>query len=402
MGSDGSRTATGGRLLAVTTDEQRLDDAMRTADPRLLASLREEELRRRRRRWRLIGVLLMSATLIGMVWTALVLFAQIPPNTEQALSAAQEGWSLWRSGKLAQAEEQFLAATKLDPKLANAWNGLGWSRMNQGKRDEARDAFLECVKLEDGHPAAHNGLGWYYFGQRAYDEAEKHWLKVAENADAAWSGLAKSYLLRGKYDDAAKWARRASNANASDDEMKRVLAAAQAKKLDDDLRREIEPQAPASGDAEAQRGWQFFNRGMSAQAQQEFEAALKKNPDHAAALNGLGFVLLNGGKAGEARPHFEKCLKFDPKAAGAMNGLARCLKAEGKTAEAIATWEKMVKEFPGVHAGHAGLASTYLEMGEFEKAIPYFEKLVAQQPSDESFKSGLESAREGLRQNQKK
>ena len=87
-------------------------------------------------------------------------------------------------------------------------------------------------------------------------------------------------------------------------------------------------------------------------AERSFRRALAKDPEDAAALNGLGFCLLNSGKAAEAKEYFEKCLELDPNAAGAMNGLARCLKAEGKVDEAIAVWEEHEREIPRPERRH--------------------------------------------------
>ena len=49
------------------------------------------------------------------------------------------------------------------------------------------------------------------------------------------------YLLLGKYDDAAKWAKKAVAAGGGDATAGEMLKAAKAKSLPDDLRRQIEP-----------------------------------------------------------------------------------------------------------------------------------------------------------------
>src|SRR5205085_9387191 len=100
----------------------------------------------------------------------------------RAAQLAQEGWTLWQQRQYAQAEARFAAAIGLDPKLANAWNGLGWSLFNQGQGDNAKPAFEEVIRLEPGHAAAENGLGWIAFNASDMTGAEKHWT-VAANAN---------------------------------------------------------------------------------------------------------------------------------------------------------------------------------------------------------------------------
>src|SRR4051794_31110246 len=103
-----------------------------------------------------------------------------------ATELMKQGWQRWQAGDPASAEEKFNQALTIDPKLANAWNGLGWSRFNQGKRDEALDAFNKCLAINPTHGAALNGVGQVYFVQGKLDEAELNLKKAAPTAAAAW------------------------------------------------------------------------------------------------------------------------------------------------------------------------------------------------------------------------
>lgn len=313
----------------------------------------------------------------------------------QASALTAEGWQLWQKQKFADAIPKFEQAVALDPEAVNAWNGLGWARFNSGNSTDAVTAFEKCVELEPNHPAALNGLGQIYLMWREFDQAKKFLTKAAPQAPAAWYGLARLYLLTGKYTAAERWINKALATSPNDETLKRMLAAAEAKELPDDLRRQIDvpgrPESSPSLDASA-KGWQQFNAGDMRSAEKSFRAALAKDPENAAALNGLGFCLINQGNAAEAKVNFEKCLELEPNAAGAMNGLARCLKAEGNEDEAIAVWEKMRKAFPGPTAATVGLATTYLERGEKAKARPLFEELVKSMPDNAEFKAGLEAA----------
>ncbi len=307
-----------------------------------------------------------------------------------------EGWQLWQQRKYADAAGKFQQAVEFDPESTNAWNGLGWARFNGGDSVAAVPAFEKCVELEPNHPAALNGLGQVYLSWRQYGTAKKYLTKAAPQATAAWFGLARLYMLTGKYDEAQKWIEKAQSQQPNDPWLPKMLAAAKKHELPDDLRRVIEPPGkpkPSDSTADSTRGWQQFNQGRLRSAEESFRKALARDPENAAALNGLGFCLLNNGKAAEAQQYFEKCLELQPEAAGAMNGLARCLKAAGKTDEAIKVWEDMHEKFPGPNAAVVGLATTYLEQGEHAKALPLYQELVKAMPDNQEFKAGIEAAK---------
>lgn len=374
----------------------RLQAFLNNVDPALLESLRRDE-RRRRRKLALLSIaggLVMGSTIAVLCF---LLFAPqpsvSPQKADQALALSSEAWQLWQAGKLDASADKFRQAVALDPTNANAFNGLGWALFNSGDAKDAEEAFNKCVALQKNHPAAMNGLGQIAYARHDFATAERHWLAVAKDAPAACVGLARLYLLQGKFDDAAKYAQMAADSPGADPFVQQLLTAAKAGKVDPEFKASLEP-PPAESDGVA-HGWAQLNQGNLNQAKETFEKAIAKHPNNASALNGLGFALLNLGKPADAKPHFEKCLKLDPNAAGAMNGLAHCLKAEGKTDEAIALWLQMIDKFPGPNAGTAGLAMTYFERKQFDKAAPLLEQLAKADPSNPEWKEMLDQANGG-------
>lgn len=403
----------------------RLDDAIRRADDLLVQSLRSEERSRKRRRLRwlaysigaiaMIAIAYNLALFIGILGQAAPTGAAAPTDStaltvsqkeDRAAQLAQEGWQLWQQRQLTDAEEKFTEATRLDPQLTMAWNGLGWAQFNQGKYNEAEKSFKKTAELEPGHAAAENGLGQLYLMQRKYDQAEKHLLQSAKTpgATAAWSGLSRLYLLRGQWDKATEWSQKL--VDSGDAEAQAMLDAAKAKKIPLALKQQITPPAPAAakdaskggdaaaGDASVQKGWQQLNRGQTTQAVATFNALLEQDPNDANALNGLGWALLRSpGKQADAKVAFEKAIKADPEAAGSINGLAICLKSEGKADEAMKLWQQMVDKYPGPNAGTYGLAMAYVERKDYPKALPLLEQLAKSDPSDQQVQQALKQAR---------
>ena len=78
--------------------------------------------------------------------------------------------------------------------------------------------------------------------QKKYAEAETCLLKAGPRAPAAWYGLAKLYLIQGKFEQTEEWARKIVESGQADEGARMMLQAAKDKKLSDGLRFMIEPQ----------------------------------------------------------------------------------------------------------------------------------------------------------------
>ena len=161
---------------------------------------------------------------------------------ESAAQLTQEGWQLWQARRLEDAAIKFNRAVRLDPKKAEAWNGLGWAYFNSGKWLEAEKAFQSTLALEPNHPAALNGLGQLYLAQKKNDLAESYLLKASAKAPAAWYGLARLYLLQGKFEKAEEWAGKLVDSGQGDEVARKMLEAARAKHVPEGLRIVLEPQ----------------------------------------------------------------------------------------------------------------------------------------------------------------
>ncbi|HEV3417368.1 MAG TPA: tetratricopeptide repeat protein [Pirellulales bacterium] len=391
--------ANGGRES--TAEQARLDEAIRRADDLLVSSLKGDDRRRARRKivWGgifvvlglMVAVMLISSKL-GFV--RLDSSAMAGDREEKAAELSAEGWKLWQEQSLKAAISKFEAAVQLDPKNANAWNGLGWANFNNGNSEVAQNAFKKVIALEPKHPAALNGLGQIALSQRKYPEAEKYLLEAAPQASAAWFGLAKLYLLTEKYDKAAQWAQKLTATGEANPLAEEFLKAAKAKKLSAEFREQLEP-SPTS--VEVGRAWGLLNQGRRAEAKAILSGLLSKNPKDANVLNAMGWCLLGEGDRDGAKPYFERALAVDPKAAGSMNGLASVLYAKGDFDGAIKIWKQMVEKIPGVHAGTVGLAEAYLAKGEYEKALPLLQQWATADPNNEQVHNKLKLAQEKVK-----
>jgi len=364
------------------------------------------------------GIVLLGGGAVATVATMLAAdpppeqaaFAQAPPgqsaspkaspaDIQRAKSLQQQGWALWQQQRFDEAAEKFQQSIDLVATDADTWNGLGWSRFNGGDAEAGKAAFEKCVELSPAHPAGLNGLGQIALARGQFDEAEKQFLKCADRATAAAYGLARLYLLQGKWADAEKWITRFVGATpgAEDDMYKRMLAAAKQQKLDDDLRAMLAPPAASDAAQQVMRAFNLMQQGKMQEAGELFEEALAAAPEDPDVLNGVGWYKFNTGQADEAQSLFEEALAKSPSHPAAMNGLAQCYRQQGRIDEAIVLWEKMTQAAPGANAGTYSLAQVYLERGEFEKSLPLWEQLAKAMPQDEQVQASLAAAREGAK-----
>ena len=74
-------------------------------------------------------------------------------------------------------------------------------------------------------------------------------------------------------------------------------------------------------------------KGLTQQASEEYESALRKRPDDVAALVGLGNIAYQRGEMKNAEGYYRKALKHDPDQAAANNNLASVYLSLGKNLE---------------------------------------------------------------------
>jgi Tfp pilus assembly protein PilF len=162
-------------------------------------------------------------------------------NQIAAQHVDQEGWQLLQEGKFDDARKKFTQVVEQFPANVDGWNGLGWTWLHTEHPQVAETNFQKALSLDANCPGALNGLGQIYLSQRNYEAAEKDLLQAAPKESAAWYGLARLFLLEGKFDSAKEWAQKVVDSGQADDTARQMLKAAQEKHVGDELRRMIEP-----------------------------------------------------------------------------------------------------------------------------------------------------------------
>jgi tetratricopeptide (TPR) repeat protein len=126
---------------------------------------------RRRWIWLVLAAVLLLAAGCGSPAQEVVGETAQPPGSGgaptrpsgDAATHATAGQAAFDSGDMTRAEQEYLAAVALDPKLARAQFGLGNVYVRFGRLPDAEQAFKGALASNPGMAAAHANLGVVYY-----------------------------------------------------------------------------------------------------------------------------------------------------------------------------------------------------------------------------------------------
>jgi tetratricopeptide (TPR) repeat protein len=120
--------------------------------------------------------------------------------------------------------------------------------------------------------------------------------------------------------------------------------------------------------------------GYASDAIEQFEQALRLNPDFAEAHNNLGLALTRTGQVSEAIRHYERALQIKPDYAEAHFDLAVALVEQGRLQEAISHYEQALYLKPDFAEAHYNLAIALEQAGRIQEAIGHYEQALCVKP----------------------
>jgi len=125
----------------------------------------------------------------------------------------------------------------------------------------------------------------------------------------------------------------------------------------------------------------LLHQGLAAEAQQGFEAALRLQPEHHAARQGLVGLLLEMRKLGDAERVLQEGLALAPAQSGFTITLARLQVHRGDAAEGVATLKRGYEYGRGNADYHAFLAALQQRLGQHEEAVEQFQAALRLKPA---------------------
>jgi len=256
-----------------------------------------------------------------------------------------------RTGDHAGAERAFRRGLELAPGDPEILNALGWTLFQSGRSADAVVEYERALATDPKHAKAHNNLALALLDLGRLDEAAQHFdaSLVIEPRAEIYSDLGFTLARMGKTDEA-------------------FTAYREALALD-----------PECASAHLNMAVTYVQGGKLAEAEAHYRKALPGRPT-AETHNGLGYVLGRQGRGDEAIAEYRKAIEIDPKYAPAYNNLAEALVRAGELAEAEQAYQGSlaVKQSPAVYNA---LGAVQRRLGKTDEAEQQFAKARALTPA---------------------
>ncbi len=266
----------------------------------------------------------------------------------------QQGLSLQRSGRQADAERLYRTLAQTHPAHPDVLQLLGLALKAQGKSAEAEDNFKRSLSINGAQPHVWNNLGNLLLTARRGDEAVAAYRQaIALNASYAdaWIGLGEALTSTGD------------------------LAASEEAYL---RARTLEPQRAA-----AQIGLATIaaKREDEEGAEKILRQVIARDPNNAIALHNLGISLARRGLAPEALALTERAVALRPGRADMMASQAFALQLKGQFDQAIALYRQAVARDPLYLPAHENLSRLLWSLGRHDTFAADLDAAIARHPA---------------------
>ena len=139
----------------------------------------------------------------------------------------------------------------------------------------------------------------------------------------------------------------------------------------------INPNLPQT---HANLGNALMQVGQMPEAIEEFRESVRIKPDYAEGYYNIGDALMRTGHAAEAMEQFQQAVQIKPDYAEAHNNLGNALLQTGQAAEATEEFQKAVQIQPDYAEAHNNLGNALLQTGQTADAITQFQQAVQFKP----------------------
>ncbi len=145
-------------------------------------------------------------------------------------------------------------------------------------------------------------------------------------------------------------------------------------------------------------GLALYLRGSVDQAVPEYRRSLELRPEQPDALYNLGLALESQRRWDEAIEAYQRARTLGPDNPDVLNNLGNALTAAGRLSEAIELFEQALALHPGSADLHNNLGKALAGAGRLEDAVSEFERALALDPDSAGARRNLELARRKLAQ----
>ncbi len=147
---------------------------------------------------------------------------------------------------------------------------------------------------------------------------------------------------------------------------------------------------PSNARIQYKKGLLFLTKGANREAIREFQKVLKKEPDYALALEGIGHALFEMGQFEHARKQFLQALRVDPKLWRSHIFLGIIHDYQKRPMAAVYEYQAAIRLKPdqeGILYNNLGVS--YSLAGRYEEAVASFKKALRTRSSDPKIYNNL-------------
>jgi tetratricopeptide (TPR) repeat protein len=278
--------------------------------------------------------------------------ATVPPLLNQA-------FTLFKAGRLQEAERAYSALIAQQPKLAVAHNHLGLIAKALGQAERAEVLLRRSVELDPADPSGHTNLGNLLLKLGRLADADESYARVIELTPDGEDAL----LNRA-------WARY----SLKDGEGALGLYTRAVAKY---------PNSPRTHNGVG-LALALLNRTDEAEA--AFARAFAVDAKFVGALNNLGVLLKRLGRYDEACDAYRRALAIDPASVEALNNLGCALQEMGRLEEAKALLKRALELAPTYADAMGNLGNGYLATLELDAAIDAYRRAAVLGPTKTDFR----------------
>ena len=347
-------------------------------------------------------------------WIDLCEIYELQGNIEQAINTYRDYLSIFpdriairiRLGELLmllkqddEAEKEFRTVLELDDTNREARHLLGVMYVSQGKYDHAAEQFLNILRNTPADIRAIFFLATIYEEQGNTDDALKEYRRIPQTAVSffpqAQIRIAIILHKQEKKEEAKQLIRQAIQTDHTVTDFYSILAHFHEEEKDYSLAEAVLKDGLAAvkekEDLHYQLGALFSKTERIDESLQEMENILKNNPDHADALNFIGYTYAEmGNNLEEAERIVKKALLLKPESGYILDSLGWIYFKQHRFNEAIEYLQEAVKATPTDAVIFEHLGDAYRALGLMQKAIEAYEQSLKLDPSVEAVKIKME------------
>jgi tetratricopeptide (TPR) repeat protein len=359
-----------------------------------------------------IDTTIIHAAIIRTIITLWLALQTISPNATQHWNAARKAEE---QKQFDIAVNEYRAVTELEPAFAAGFVSLGQAFMEQGNYASALTPLKHALEMDSNLIPAHQLLGYALLAQGYAVEAIPHLDRAHEQA-----ALGIAEVETGQFSEAIQNLQAALQKRPNDPDLLYYLGRASgllSKQSVDTLVTAY----PDSARAHQSMAENYFVLRQTAEAEKQYEQALKLRPDipglhlelgqvfamtsrwpeaeeqfraevklqpgNAEAAYRLGDALLQQGKASAARAELERSDKLQPQMPETLYSLGKAASLAGDSSAAEKAWTTLLtieKQSSLAAQAHFGLAGLYRKEGKTAEAAEHMREFQKLQRSGEN------------------